>query len=150
MTATIEQEIGQLTSHAESIANDELRKFDAAAWQPGECASQGDLYIVCLASLPERAKPRKNKQMADGDTQGSRHILTKGKAFDCDTAEVARLIESATKCRIDPKYIGPVFKGPAYLAHPEHGDQQWTGKCVNAVIYQRALDSEERERRVVD
>ena len=150
MPQTIDREISQLAAHAESIANDALRVFDDAAWQPGDVASQGDLYLVCLHKMPESAKPRKNKQMADGDTQGSRHILTKGKAFDADSGELCRMIEFATKCSISAKYIGPVFRGPALLTHPEHGDQQWTGKCFNVVVYQRALDAEQREQMVVD
>lgn len=149
MPATIENEVQQLTSHSESIVNDALKVF-GKEWMPRDVSFQGDLCIVCLPSMPEIAKPRRNRQMADGDTQGSRHIVKRGKCFDADAAEVARLIESVTKCKVDPKYVGPVFKGPAYLAHPEHGDQQWTGECINSVVYQRALDAEEREQRVRD
>ena len=36
------------------------------------------------------------------------------------------------------------------LTHPEHGNQGFSAGAVCAVVYQRNLDAEEREARVLD
>jgi len=116
---------------------------------------QGDLILVAIAKLPKSAKPRKNRQLADGDTQGSRHVLERGEVFDCKASEVVKAIKAATGCDVDKKYVGPVFRSPEEptandLTHPEHGNQGFPAGCVIAVVYQRNLDAEERERRTRD
>lgn len=126
-----------------------------AAFTTGDVSHQGDLIIVGIARLPGSAKPRANRQLADGNTQGSRHILERGDVFDASVTEVAALIKEATKCDVDPNYIGPVFLSPSDptphdLTHPEHGHQGFPPGQVCAVVYQRNLDAEERERRSLD
>jgi len=148
-TATIEHEVQELVSHAETIKNDSERTFEKE-WMPGDVAAQGDLNIVCLKSMPKSAKRRANRQMADGNTMGSRHVVESGECFDADANELASMVKDATGHIIDARYMGPVFCGPAELRHPEHGDQVWTEPCVNVVTYQRVWDSEQRERRAAD
>lgn len=137
----------------ERIVNDEPKLLHA--FSVGDVSWQGDLGIVCIAKLPTSATPRKNRQLADGNTQGSRHVLDRGDVFDANPAEVAELILASTGCRIEAKYIGPVFVSPAEptardLRHPEHGDQGFASDSVCAVVYQRSLDAEEHEQRVAD
>ena len=101
-----------------------------------------------------QGKSRSNRQLADGNTQGSRHTLRGGEVFDCDSREVSALVGDA--CRgvsVDEKYIGPVFRtldGVADVVHPEHGDHYYRGDMIIATVFQRNLDAEEMERRVVD
>ena len=122
-----------------------------STWEPGDVAHQGDLIFVCLKAKPKSAKARKQKQLAIGDTYGSRHILECGKAFDCNATEVAAAIKAVTGCDVDTPYIGPVFVGrDAHVDHPEHGPQTFTPNRCTAVVYQRSLDAEEREARVAD
>lgn len=147
MTTTLDNQISTMQNDAEKIKNDEPRRFDA--WAPGDVAAQGDLNLVCISALPKSAKTRSNRQMAEGATQGSRHIVEGGECFDADPAEVAGLIKEATGKDIDPRYIGPVFSGPCTLTHPEHGNHDYPA-CTNAVVYQRVLDAEEREQRAQD
>lgn len=122
----------------------------------GQCAShQGDLVIVALDSLPKSAKPRANRQLADGNTQGSRHVLERGDVYDCDVAEVASEIKRIYGEDIGQQYIGPVFvstENPtdSDLTHPEHGNQGFPAGQVCAVVFQRNLDAEQRERRSRD
>lgn len=137
----------------ERLVNNDPRLLDTFA--PGDVSHQGDLILVCLSAMPMSATPRANRQLADGNTQGSRHVLDRGEVFDCDAAEVVRSIKAATGASVDAKYVGPVFRSPSDptphdLTHPEHGHQGFAAGCVVAVVYQRNLDAEERERRTVD
>ena len=138
----------------EAIVNDAPRTFSESAFPVGTVAHQGDLILVRIAALPPSARPRKDRQLAAGNTQGSRHVLDVGRPYDCPTAEVAAAI--AAVCRgveIATEYCGPVFqteKGAADLLHPEHGHHHYRGDMSIAVVYQRNLDAEERERRVQD
>ena len=141
-------------TNTESIVNDAPRTFADADFPVGTVAHQGDLILVRIDSLPPSAKPRKNRQLADGSTQGSRHILDRGDVFDCDFGEVVAAIARVCKgVTVDRKYIGPVFQAKdcvADLTHPEHGNHSYCGDMTIAVVYQRNLDQDEREARVVD
>jgi hypothetical protein len=126
-----------------------------ANFQLGDVSHQGDLIIVRIAELPTSAKPRMSRQLADGDTQGSRHVMTRGRVFDADRNEVAKMIHNATKVKVDPQFVGPVFVSPKKpkatdLDHPEHGQQGFPAGAVCAVVFQRNLDAEERVQRVRD
>jgi len=138
---------------AEQIVNDAPRLLEV--FEVGDVSHQGDLIIVRIPKLPASAKPRANRQLAEGNTQGSRHMLARGEVFNADPREVVRLIRAANKCDVDPQYIGPVFVSPgdpsaSDLTHPEHGHQGFPAGSVCAVVFQRNLDSEEREARVAD
>ncbi len=137
----------------ERIVNDAPKLLSTFA--VGDVAHQGDLIIVAIDQLPASAKPRKNRQLADGDTQGSRHVLEHGEVFDADPWEVRKIIHRLTGCDVEEQYIGPVFISPAEptendLVHPEHGNQGYPAGTVCAVVFQRNLDAEEREQRARD
>jgi hypothetical protein len=137
----------------EAIVNDKPKLL--SVFGVGDVSHQGDLIIVGIAEMPGSARPRKNRQLADGDTQGSRHVLERGDVYDADAAEIADLINSATGCSINVRYIGPVFVSPESptendLSHPEHGNQGFPAGQVCAVVYQRNLDAEELEQRTRD
>lgn len=143
----------QKRAKQEAIVNNAPKMH--ATFEPGDVSHQGDLMIVAIKQLPSSAKPRTNRQLADGDTQGSRHLLTHGDVFDAKPSEVAVLIEQATGCKVGEQYIGPVFVSPADptcddLTHPEHGPQGFPAGAICAVVYQRSLDAEQREARVQD
>lgn len=133
----------------ERLVNDEAKLH--ATFEVGDVSHQGDLILVCIAELPKSAKPRENRQLADGTSQGSRHVLERGDVYDCDPEEVAKLLPAP----VDPEYIGPVFLSPVEptaddLMHPEHGNQGFPAGSVVAVVYQRTVVSEERIARVRD
>ncbi len=138
---------------AERIVNDDPKLH--ATFEPGDVSHQGDLIIVCIHALPPSAKIRTNRQLADGSTQGSRHVLERGDVYDCQAGEVAAAIQKANGTVVEAQYIGPVFVSPESptendLTHPEHGNQGFPAGTVCAVVYQRNLDAEEREQRVAD
>lgn len=138
----------------EPIVNDEPKLLEL--FGTGTVSHQGDLIIVGITRLPKTRKLRQSLQLADGNTQGSRHILRDGiDVFDCDRAEVAKAILKSTKCTVAEQYIGPVFVSPDQptkndLAHPEHGNQGFAACSICAVVYQRNLDAEEIEQRTRD
>lgn len=133
---------------SETLINNAPRKI--VDFPVGEVKAQGDLLFVSIAGLPATLKPRKNRQLADGTTQGSRHVAETGHVYDADPAEVAKLIKQATGKAVDARYIGPVIVGPSNITHPEHGHHNYECGCTIATVFQRVLDAEEREQRAVD
>ena len=73
-TKTLTQHMAEVSQ--ESIVNDAPRQFDD--FPVGSVSHQGDVILVAIAGLPTGAKVRTNRQVADGTTQGSRHILEGG------------------------------------------------------------------------
>lgn len=139
MNATLD-DVGVVSSVAESIKNDSLQSFPEAA-SVGDAIRQGDVYVTLLAGVPSGCtivnKP--SKQLAPGNTQGSRHCIKSFRGVKVYS------LPSPTM------YDGPVIecKSPVTITHPEHGD--WllpTG--VYGVSYQRTEDSEGRQQRVQD
>jgi hypothetical protein len=133
----------------EAIVNNEAKLL--SAFSAGDVSHQGDLIIVGISRLPKSATPRKSRQLAEGNTQGARHVLARGEVYFADPSEVAELIDEATKCRVKPTYIGPVFVSPAKptaddLTHPEHGNQGFPAGQVCAVVYQRTVYTEVLEQ----
>ena len=153
MTAT-KQKAKQKQQPSEQIVNDQPRTFTDADFPIGSVVHQGDLILVRISAMPNSNKVRKDRQLAIGTTQGSRHILAIGSPCDCDPSEVATAIKSlCPRADIGQQYVGPVFatvNGKADLLHPEHDNHHYRGDMTIAVVYQRSLDGEERERRVQD
>lgn len=142
-----------VVAEPEAIVNDESKLL--TGFGVGDASHQGDVIIVGIANLPKSAKPRENRQLADGNTQGSRHVMARGEVYDCDSAEVVAAIKAATGRDVEARYIGPVFVSPKNptaddLTHPEHGNQGFPAGQVCAVVIQRSLDQLEREQRVAD
>jgi hypothetical protein len=143
----------KLIEPAERIVNDAPRLHHT--FEPGDVSHQGDLIFVCIHTLPASAKPRSNRQLAEGNTQGSRHVLERGEVYDCKPKEIADAIRKTNGAVIEAEYIGPVFMSPEAptendLTHPEHGNQGFPAGTVCAVVYQRNLDAEERAQTVRD
>lgn len=121
------------------------------AWAAGDATPQGDLLFVALPKMPKSAKARKNRQLADGDTPGSRHVANGGVVHDADAKELRAMIKAATGCDIAEQYIGPVFTGDVTVEHPQHAHQSFPAiEGCTAVVFQRNLDTEEREQRQRD
>ena len=153
MTTAKRRKAKQSVQPQERICNNAPKLL--ASFELGDVSHQGDIILVRISGLPKSAKPRENRQLAEGDTQGSRHVMTRGKVYSADPTEIARLIKSATNVDVDGKYVGPVFVSPEDptendLTHPEHGHQGFSAGAVCAVVFQRNLDQDEMEARVRD
>lgn len=141
MTKTAEKTFEEIQRAAEATAPS-LRVVEAMAI--GDVIRQGDLYVERIAKLPEkRGKKTKNRQLAIGQTQGSRHVIDpapKGLAIYAPR-DGANALE------------GPlvVTKESWTLTHPEHGHFSLPAG-VFAVRYQRdyARERADELRRVQD
>lgn len=139
----------------EKMHNDDPVTITDAQMDVGENVDQGDVKIVRIKSLPKNRTVRQNRQIAEGSTQGSRHVLEVGDLYDSPPEDVAAAIKEACGIEIGTQYCGPVFatkNGCADLTHPEHGNHCYRGENMSfASVYQRNLDAEEmQERRARD
>lgn len=149
--------IPRVTGDHEKMFNDAPVEFSSDRFLPGDVAHQGDIMVVCLKGRPKgKAEIRQDRQIAEGNTQGSRHVLVSGDLFNFESNNVADAIYEATGCRVAPQYCGPVFStgkaGVANLEHPEHGNHTYSGQDMwCASVYQRNFDAEEQaEKRARD
>ena len=137
---TTEHEIQTIRGTAEKIRNDGEQRFPAAA-TPGDCWRQGDVYITLLDAVPDTANPVVPPvlRLVPGTTQGSRHCL--------DSLDGVAMYRLADADHLD----GPVLTcdQERTVTHPEHGDVVLP-PGIYGIRYQRDLDAEERERRVLD
>lgn len=107
---------------------------------PGDAWRQGDVYVTLLDAVPAGTVQIKAiKQLAPGNTPGSRHCL--------DAMLGVRAYRLAAPGPLD----GPVLllTKERTVTHPEHGHVVLP-PGVYAVTYQRNLDVLEREQRVLD
>lgn len=142
---TVTQAIERVRTRAEEVANTnrEVLRFSEAA-SPGDNLRQGDIYIFLLNGLPKTAKPRPvNLQLAEGETQGSRHIL--------DSDKHVEMFDAPAPEGWADHLVGPVMrlKSERTITHPEH-NHITLASGVYRVFYQRSLDREEREIRARD
>lgn len=125
----------------ETLVNNESKLL--TNFEVGDVSHQGDIIIVRIAHLPN-TKLRKSapRQLADGNTKGSRHVMTRGDVYGGEKKKLQKLIKEATGCTVDEKFIGPHFVSPENptaddLTHPEHGNQGFPAGAVCVVVHQR-------------
>lgn len=113
----------------------------------GDVVRQGDIYLVCVDSLPN-GKPSSDRQLAPGNTQGSRHVLL-GDCKIVTGVDVSAYPSTQAVSKIHPALIGPAFEciGNVTLTHPEHGDKILPEITVWQVIYQQVHAEEVRRVR---
>jgi hypothetical protein len=101
----------------------------------GDVVRQGDLYLVCVENAS--GTRTSNRQLAPGDTQGSRHVL----AGDCEV-----FIDCQSVANVPRELLGPAFRcsGDVTVEHPEHGHKILPAGTCWAVVYQRAFAEEIR------
>jgi len=152
MTEPANNVVAATISKMSKVADPDIR--DATQMKPQQGVRQGDIYIVKVTSLEQReeaydartddiprsklGKQTTNRQLADGTTQGSRHILepkANTKLEIWDPAQGADPLESKT-FRAD---------GPFTLTHPEHAHFEF-GPGTYVAFHQRDWASEERAR----
>lgn len=120
-------------SHVETIKNDE--HAIVGAMSPGDAYAQGDVLIVYVGeSIPKGwVKDKQVSQLAPGNTQGSRHIISDMSGITIYKQPNANTLDGP----------GLVAEKDWTLTHPEHGDRTF-GPGVYACQYQRAFAEELR------
>lgn len=111
---------------------------------PGKCVRQGDVYLVRLgdAQIPiaGRATPLKTKQLVDGTSQGSRHVVVgNARLYEADPAI------TLPPCVRQGALLGPVIHAVSEftVTHPEHAHVRCPAGAYQ-VIHQ--LDESTRQR----
>lgn len=142
MQSTID-DVGVVQSTAEKIKSDKTQRFPDAA-SPGDTVRQGDVFITLMKStpmIPQVCQPveKPSKQLAPGNTQGSRHCI-----------KSLRGVKVYQLTNANP-YDGPIISSAKTMeiTHPEHGNWILPPGCY-AISYQRTEDSEGLIRRVQD
>ncbi len=110
-TLNVQKAHQEVTETAERNASPEVRKIDGM--KIGEAVRQGDIYLHMVKDDHARGAATKNRQLAIGDTQGSRHIL----AGEAEVFEGTKAPEWAPNA-----LLGPLFRlfKRATVTHPEH------------------------------
>jgi len=102
----------------------------------GDVVRQGDIYLVCIDKLPA-GKKTENRQLAEGNTQGSRHIVT---------GDVQIVTPNSAHPGVDRVLCGPAFhcNEAAEVTHPEHGNKILPKDTTWRVTFQRSFAEEVR------
>ena len=138
-TMTARQVIEEITGDKRIHDDGYIQRFGAGN-APGDCLPQGDVYLTMLAGVPRGAKKIEARaKIAEGDTQGARHIL--------DSLAGVTMYDIKDKGNLDGPIM--VLAEERTLTHPEHRHVRLAPGCYG-VHYQRNLDAEEREQRVLD
>lgn len=145
-TMTAERAYSEVRTEAEKIRSDAPARVEM---EVGDVVRQGDIYITRLRGLPAgRTTALAERQLAPGQTQGSRHIVEgPARLLRCEPVEVERALRDACGLSVTAPepLIGPVIDatGEVTVTHPEHGNRTLC-PGVYAVTYQRAFADEVR------
>lgn len=112
---------------------------DCTRLKIGEVARQGDLYLHRVEDAHSRGKATTNRQLALGNTQGSRHVA-EAPALVFEGTTLPAWCEAGT-------FLGPCVVVPpgktATVSHPEHAHME-LGEGTWQVTHQ--MDARSRER----
>jgi hypothetical protein len=146
MAVDIKKQIAAVKKSAEKMNASAPAKVGTASI--GDVVRQGDLYLVCIEELPADGR-RAPRQLAPGNTQGSRHCAE----GECSVympkspAAVAKLIGTACHgAEVPEQLVGPLVEciGETTITHPEHGHRMLPAGSVWVVVFQRAYADEVR------
>ena len=108
-------EAHQQIEHFAQSAPTEMRNIPDGSMPPGKWIRQGDVYLMAIEKVPmECDEETANRQLAPGETRGSRHIIE---------GNVKLFVQSGRKAvRQQDVLVGPVIiaKERCTLTHPEH------------------------------
>jgi hypothetical protein len=127
-TITLNKAIEQINASAQCADHDKRIVDDLPV---GAHVRQGDVYLERIESKPQGLAPWASRQIAEGVTLGSRHLLSGAEAFRRTDHGVA------VKRNMGTAYVGPVVEAGSrfLLTHPEHCDFDLPGGCYQ-VWYQ--------------
>lgn len=113
--------LNQVRDKAEKICNDEAQQVETMSIH--DCIRQGDIYVIRISDEELKDFEKADKpsyQLAEGNTVGSRHILSDDSKYEFYKA--SNKISILEDVRED--MLGPVFKAAERFSvtHPEHAD----------------------------
>lgn len=146
-TRTAKAAYAAVMKSAESIRNADAATIETVS--AGDVVRQGDVYVIALDSIPAMASAYPGRQLAPGNTQGSRHTAQ----GECELFTPVEQLTLGILGRLIPAskgqqhFLGPVVKAaaPWTIAHPEHGDRTLPAGTY-LVTYQRAWAQEMRRQ----
>jgi hypothetical protein len=102
----------EITEKAKEKAVTEIRHVEKI--EVGQAVRQGDIYVHRVSADHPRGKKLENRQLALGDSQGSRHVAE----LPADVYEGSALPPGCDR----DTFLGPVIVslGRFKIAHPEH------------------------------
>jgi hypothetical protein len=134
-TTKMTAEQANATIERAAVKRPEVRDFTSAT--DGQVARQGDIYLTRVSMAHKHGKPC-GRQLAQGNTQGSRHVATGDvQCFEGVTLPAGFARET---------FIGPcvvVGTGGGVVTHPEHAHIA-LGEGVYQVTHQ--MDAATRQR----
>lgn len=141
-TMTAVQAHALVEREGKSKAKAEIRDVRATL-VPGKAVRQGDVYLVRLADAmvetARRCTPMKTKQLVDGTTQGSRHVVVGASLFEADPAL------KLPACVRRDALLGPVIVATSdfTVTHPEHAHVLCAAGAYQTI---HQLDARTRQR----
>lgn len=134
---TVTEALIEMRKSVETLDASKTERINAPSL--GDVVRQGDIYLTCINKITG-GKETENRQLAPGNTQGSRHIL----------AGKVTVYEGVSFNQMPSVLVGPAFKcnSDVTVEHPEHGHKVLPEGTVWQVTYQRAMADE--IRRVMD
>jgi hypothetical protein len=125
----VKEVLERIESNAKTSSNEPRM---VRTMQVGDIVRQGDIYIERIAILPKPSEisKRGDRQLALGNTEGSRHVCTRGPA----------LYDLVRRTALQ----GPIIDAPKrfHVTHPEHAHVSLPSGTY-AVTYQRDFGEEQ-------
>lgn len=122
-TKTIETAFQRIQESAKSMPEARVVELEI-----GQVARQGDIYIERVASIQNKGKQVKSRQLAPGNTKGSRHIVDESPSLTLWESSPTLTNGKASfqaGCAIEAK-------GGFSITHPEHA---WIKFAVKGVQF---------------
>lgn len=124
------------TSGARAASHERVTEIIAAIVYPGATIRQGDVSLIAVeAGAADGLRAIRERQLAPGDTQGSRHVA------EGDVTVFAR--------RSTNPLVGPLLRvgpGGCTVTHPEHRHYRLPAGTTWGVTYSRDLAQKEIAR----
>lgn len=115
--------------HIEKGAESNVQEVrEMKTWPVDRVVRQGDVYFLRVADNWKHGKATKNRQIVDGTSQGSRHIVEAGPTLHAPNGAPDWLFaETAKKLGVSQEKLVKALMGPSIKAskafkitHPEH------------------------------
>jgi hypothetical protein len=130
-TMSAREAINHITEQATFKAKGDDRRVNLAVGKHGR---QGDIYICRVADTHARGEEQKDRQLAQGESRGSRHIAEAPAKVYVGTTAPANALNSRL-------FLGPcvVSESEFMISHPEHANVILTAGTYQIVHQMDAL-----------